>query len=186
MRTDAEVRANFVCIDCKGDTHQTDKDYYMVEHHIWAKHGAGDKMLCIGCLEKRVGRLLEGEDFLECPLNKHLNSYVSALKYGPGIEHFKAWVDSYKKLHNWHLLFNSDLPFTDNTYSEAPKYHELPVAMQIGIFQEYMHDAYTELLPDVGSWRYTLNSRLRVYPTMKEEMAIFLLRINNALNGAGN
>ena len=33
-------------------------------------HGAGDGMLCIGCLEKRIGRKLRRQDFTDCPLNE--------------------------------------------------------------------------------------------------------------------
>ena len=33
-------------------------EYYMVQNDIWRVYRAGDGMLCIGCLEKRMGRKL--------------------------------------------------------------------------------------------------------------------------------
>ncbi len=57
----------FVCLDCKVDTSQID-EYYMVSDKVWnSVCEAG--MLCIGCLETRVGRELNKDDFTECPLN---------------------------------------------------------------------------------------------------------------------
>jgi hypothetical protein len=44
----------------------------MVRDELWEEHGAGDGMLCIGCLEKRVGRRLVGTDFRYIPFyEKH-------------------------------------------------------------------------------------------------------------------
>jgi len=42
------------------------KNYFMVKKNLWEKFGNGDKMLCINCFEKRMGRSLEIEDFLYC------------------------------------------------------------------------------------------------------------------------
>jgi hypothetical protein len=41
----------------------------MVEDRVWEKAGDDEGMLCIGCLEKRIGRKLECKDFSKCPLN---------------------------------------------------------------------------------------------------------------------
>lgn len=56
----------FDCVDCGVDTHN---EYYMVRHHLWKYAGDINGMLCIGCLEDRLGRTLTFKDFLECPLN---------------------------------------------------------------------------------------------------------------------
>ena len=32
-------------------------------------------MLCIGCLERRFGRILYAEDFIDCPLNANETGY---------------------------------------------------------------------------------------------------------------
>jgi hypothetical protein len=45
-------------------------EFYMVRDTVWARSGLGenDGMLCIGCLERRIGRELRGVDFFECSL----------------------------------------------------------------------------------------------------------------------
>jgi hypothetical protein len=69
-REDAEIAARFVCLDCSGDTGLMD-EYYMVHDHLWAAAGlrGNDGMLCIGCLEGRLERLLEPKDFTDAPVN---------------------------------------------------------------------------------------------------------------------
>jgi hypothetical protein len=57
---------DFSCADCAYDY----DEYYMVSDDIWKAHGAGKGMLCIGCLEKRIGRLLRRQDFTDVPLNE--------------------------------------------------------------------------------------------------------------------
>jgi len=41
----------------------------MVQHRLWTKYGAETGMLCIGCLEKRMGRQLCAKDFTNYPIN---------------------------------------------------------------------------------------------------------------------
>ena len=56
-------RSSFLCLDCGVDTGAIDEDY-MVTHELWARvNPGGDGMLCIGCLEKRLGRELTPDDF---------------------------------------------------------------------------------------------------------------------------
>lgn len=60
----------FICHGCGIDTREI-SEYYMVQDAIWLKafpHGSG--MLCIGCLEDRIGRTLTSEDFIDAPINK--------------------------------------------------------------------------------------------------------------------
>jgi hypothetical protein len=38
-------------------------EWYMVHAHIWAQAGMTDGFLCIGCLERRLGRHLKPDDF---------------------------------------------------------------------------------------------------------------------------
>jgi hypothetical protein len=77
------------CKDCGKDTMVDDKDYYMVKHQVWNKYGLGegeddepeqvdinDGMLCMDCMETRIGRKLEFDDLLPCPLNGVLNPYT--------------------------------------------------------------------------------------------------------------
>ena len=58
----APSRAGFLCVDC-GVCTACAREYYMVRDELWKEHGAGDGMLCVGCLEKRMGRRLVGTDF---------------------------------------------------------------------------------------------------------------------------
>jgi hypothetical protein len=58
----------FSCIDCEVDTRS---EYYMVHDWVWELSGMNpyDGMLCIGCLEKRLGRKLIKGDFPNIPIN---------------------------------------------------------------------------------------------------------------------
>ena len=58
--------ATFACEDC---LRLTFDEYYVVQHDIWAQAGMDKGMLCIGCLEKRIGRQLIAADFLPCLAN---------------------------------------------------------------------------------------------------------------------
>jgi len=58
---------NFLCVDCGIDTSSKlgVSEYYMVHDSVWAlaKLPEPDAMLCIGCLENRIGRKLTRADF---------------------------------------------------------------------------------------------------------------------------
>lgn len=60
---------NWYCWDCGIDTDAID-EYYMVTDDVWT--AATDGMvrhLCIGCLERRLGRSLHRGDFTDRPIN---------------------------------------------------------------------------------------------------------------------
>jgi hypothetical protein len=61
---------NDYCVDCKVDT-LIIGEYYMLHHSVWEDTGLGiyDGMLCILCVEKRIGRQLNSEDFSNLPIN---------------------------------------------------------------------------------------------------------------------
>jgi len=61
----------FLCLDCKVNTRIID-EYYTLFDHIWlAVNPRRNGMLCIGCLEKRLGRMVTYEDFRpEVPINQ--------------------------------------------------------------------------------------------------------------------
>ena len=61
-----EPLVDLSCEDCASDY----DEYYMVQNDIWKPCGAGDGMLCIGCLEKRIGRKLRRQDFIDAPINE--------------------------------------------------------------------------------------------------------------------
>lgn len=62
--------SEFECEDCRINTLFID-EYYMVTDHVWKTTAKMDTegMLCIGCLEARIGRTLNKLDFTDCPLN---------------------------------------------------------------------------------------------------------------------
>ena len=58
------------CLGCGVDTFKINH-YYMVKHDIWRMVNPEIKgMLCIPCLEKRLGRELVAADFLNAPVNE--------------------------------------------------------------------------------------------------------------------
>lgn len=55
-------------------------------------------------------------------------------QYPGEMKKFCDWIDDYKKRVDWQKLF-----FTPHaTHSRDIKYHDLPIAMQIGIFLQYV------------------------------------------------
>jgi hypothetical protein len=58
-----------VCLDCWIDTREAG-EYYVVRNEVWPLPVDGG-MLCIGCLEERIGRRLRRADFTDAPLNWH-------------------------------------------------------------------------------------------------------------------
>jgi hypothetical protein len=60
----------FICKDCGCDTKEI-HEYYMVTKEIWNLVNKENKayMLCIGCLENRLGRKLDSNDFIDAPIN---------------------------------------------------------------------------------------------------------------------
>jgi hypothetical protein len=59
-----------ICVDC-GQHTMLMHEYYHVHDEVWAasKADEADSMLCIGCLEVRIGRALEPSDFSDAPIN---------------------------------------------------------------------------------------------------------------------
>lgn len=60
-------------------------------------------------------------------------------KYPEEMKHFCIWIDEYKKRVDWNTLFNSNSNWQncDGKNAPAPKYHDLPIAMQVGIIIQY-------------------------------------------------
>jgi hypothetical protein len=70
-----------LCCDCGIDTLAID-EFYMISNDVWDQAWAGRprypkmygglnaaEILCIGCLEKRIGRTLCRTDFTDAPIN---------------------------------------------------------------------------------------------------------------------
>jgi len=68
-----------ICKDCGIDTapctgkrgcrHKGRWEYYMVQNELWNAAKMQQVCLCVGCLEKRIGRELTSEDFTDVPIN---------------------------------------------------------------------------------------------------------------------
>jgi hypothetical protein len=58
----------FKCIDCAASTARLN-EYYMVDDAVWQRAGDPHGMLCIGCLEHRINRKLNRDDFSDAPIN---------------------------------------------------------------------------------------------------------------------
>lgn len=73
----AELLARFICMGCGVNTHEIN-EYYMINKSTWyfVADSNPDGMLCIGCVEQKLGRKLTSKDFTTCPLN------VESLQFG--------------------------------------------------------------------------------------------------------
>lgn len=60
---------NWHCTDCGIHTGDIN-EYYMIKDEVWNTVANQFEMLCIRCLEQRLGRYLVSTDFLDCPLNE--------------------------------------------------------------------------------------------------------------------
>lgn len=82
----------FDCIDCSVSTFQS--EYYMVHNHLWhrAGMGANDGMLCILCLESRLGRLLTEHDFTPAPVN-YMFFAKNSDRFPNGLVHWENMED---------------------------------------------------------------------------------------------
>lgn len=71
----------FLCFDCNVNTSESG-DYYMVQEAVWrTARPEGTGMLCLDCLQKRLGRTLLRADFTECLVNRE-SEKVQAIKRG--------------------------------------------------------------------------------------------------------
>lgn len=62
-------RKKFLCLDCNVDTGRIG-EFYFINIDLWLSAvGSKNGMLCIGCLEKRLGRMLISSDFTLAYIN---------------------------------------------------------------------------------------------------------------------
>lgn len=82
-------------------------------------------------------------------------------KYPKAMAHFKEWTDEYKEQNGWSSLFNEtrkgDCGNGSCGWPEnyAPKYHELPIAMQFGIFLQFCSEWAIRRSLTIGDIGYT-------------------------------
>ena len=69
----------FECAACGVNTLHIN-EYYMVTDEVWEAAWPGKRgMLCIGCLENRLGRELTAKDFTDAPINRGYFKYSERL-----------------------------------------------------------------------------------------------------------
>lgn len=78
-----EQDIDMICVDCGIDTEET-KEYFHVHDEVWLQATKQKvvlpfKVLCIGCLELRLGRQLVAGDFTNARVNK-FGSHSARLK----------------------------------------------------------------------------------------------------------
>lgn len=63
-------RRKFLCLDCRTDTGKLG-EHYMLKDSTWYKaHVSNVGMICIGCIEIRLGRKLTVSDFNDSHVNR--------------------------------------------------------------------------------------------------------------------
>lgn len=75
--SDVNIYDDTTCADCGMETNhfntddRFDSEWYMVKNEIWAAATAERpaNFLCVGCLERRIGRKLTPDDFKDVPGN---------------------------------------------------------------------------------------------------------------------
>lgn len=62
-------------------------------------------------------------------------------KYPEQMKLFCDWIDDYKKRVDWNTLFRQDVcSHCPDPPIGIPKFHEIPVAMQIGIYSQFLSE----------------------------------------------
>jgi hypothetical protein len=62
-------KTKWLCVDCKDNTSKM-KEHYFIRTALWNEAGMGEAgMLCVGCLEDRIGRNLVSSDFTGAHIN---------------------------------------------------------------------------------------------------------------------
>lgn len=67
------------------------------------------------------------------------------VKYPDKVQEFCDWIDEYKKRVHWDMLFfnNRKASPQSKCRSNPVKYHDLPLAMQLGIFIQFRAEVMT-------------------------------------------
>lgn len=94
-------------------------------------------------------------------------------KYPKAMKVFCDWIDEYKKAANWNKLFNSTENYQDSSavVSFAPKFHDIPHAMQTGIWLEFAIEK---------GYPYLASDDLRDYD-LKQDIEITLQQIETGI-----
>jgi hypothetical protein len=68
-----------LCKDCNKNCFIDNRDYFSVKDSIWETYGVGRDLLCMDCMEERLGCKLPKEVIVECRLTKERNLYTAAI-----------------------------------------------------------------------------------------------------------
>lgn len=87
-------KTEFKCMDC-GDNVIDKKEYqYMVRQPVWRQAvkfsvdpSPARDLLCVNCLEKRLGRQLDPADFTDAPINREAVNKSQKLRDRQGLSH---------------------------------------------------------------------------------------------------
>ncbi len=81
---------------------------------------------------------------------------------------FCDWIDEYKKKVGWKSIFTHryKVHVTD-TQENYPKFHDIPIAMQMGIILEYLIETAT-CMPDIKLFGEEINDTEDFADTLKE------------------
>jgi hypothetical protein len=83
------------CADCGIETIRAfSADFYMVQHELWGQYGVPAGFLCLACLEQRMGRNLEIEDFLVCPVSVDAVAWIVGRYIRAAASDDDDWADS--------------------------------------------------------------------------------------------
>lgn len=65
-------------------------------------------------------------------------------KYPDAMKVFCEWIDAYKIKNDWLFMFNIGRGYrtSKGEYPNAPKFYDIPLAMQIGIWIEFVTEQY--------------------------------------------
>ena len=82
------------CVDCNVDTFHIGESY-MVHDSVWKKAGmkkSGGK-LCVGCIEKRLGRKLNCRDFFMIGLNiqAYMFPFAASKRLRKRLHDYESW-----------------------------------------------------------------------------------------------
>ncbi len=70
-------------------------------------------------------------------------------KYPDEVQVFCNWIDGYKERVKWNQLFNHGSPHYADMGWHNPKFHDLPIAMQFGIFLQFISEVGGSIEIDV-------------------------------------
>jgi hypothetical protein len=78
-----QEQRHWKCLDCGRNCFLYRRDYYMVTNEVWVSIGMKrTQMLCMDCLEGRLGHSLEKKEILDCEVTREWNPYTKKILTG--------------------------------------------------------------------------------------------------------